>query len=56
MMSLRILFVLLCASVAAAPPQEEEGFRPLFNGKDLSGWVPVNTAPSTWSLANTPAR
>ena len=28
----------------------EDGFRPLFNGKDLSGWVPVNTAPSTWSV------
>ena len=25
-------------------------FRPLFNGKDLSGWVNVNTAPSTWSI------
>ncbi|MGD9853757.1 MAG: sulfatase-like hydrolase/transferase [Planctomycetaceae bacterium] len=25
-------------------------FRPLFNGEDLSGWVPVNTAPSTWSV------
>lgn len=28
----------------------EEGFSPLFNGKDLSGWVEVNTAPSTWSF------
>jgi hypothetical protein len=28
----------------------EESFRPLFNGKDLSGWVPVNTAPSTWTV------
>ncbi len=25
-------------------------FRPLFNGKDLSGWKPINTAPSTWSV------
>lgn len=25
-------------------------FRPLFNGKDLSGWVDVNTAPDTWSV------
>ncbi|MHC4994240.1 MAG: 3-keto-disaccharide hydrolase [Planctomycetota bacterium] len=24
------------------------GFRPLFNGEDLTGWKPVNTAPSTW--------
>ncbi|SVC69591.1 uncharacterized protein METZ01_LOCUS322445, partial [marine metagenome] len=22
----------------------------MFNGKDLGGWVPVNTAPSTWSV------
>jgi len=29
---------------------QEEGFRPLFNGTDLSGWVPVNTAPSTWTV------
>lgn len=29
---------------------QEEGFKPLFNGKDLAGWVPVNTAPSTWKV------
>jgi len=28
----------------------EDGFRPLLSGKDLSGWVPVNTAPSTWTV------
>ncbi len=32
--------------VAAA----EDGFTPLFNGSDLSGWRPVNTAPSTWKV------
>ena len=25
-------------------------FEPLFNGRDLSGWVNVNTAPDTWSV------
>lgn len=25
-------------------------FRDLFNGKDLTGWVNVNTAPDTWSV------
>jgi hypothetical protein len=25
-------------------------FKDLFNGKDLSGWVNVNTAPDTWSV------
>jgi hypothetical protein len=28
----------------------EEGFKPAFNGKDLTGWVAVNTAPSTWKI------
>jgi len=31
---------------AAEPPQ----FKDLFNGKDLSGWVNVNTAPDTWTV------
>lgn len=32
--------------------QEEStlGFRPLFNGKDLTGWVDVNTSPETWKV------
>lgn len=29
---------------------EEEGFVPLFNGKDLTGWVNVNCAPQTWTV------
>ena len=28
----------------------EDGFRPLFNGKDLTGWVDVNTSKDTWSV------
>ena len=28
----------------------DEDFRPLFNGKDLSGWVPVNVAPETFTV------
>jgi hypothetical protein len=27
-------------------------FRDLFNGKDLAGWVNVNTAPDTWRVEN----
>ena len=30
--------------------QNDAGFRPLFNGRDLSGWVNVNCAPETWSV------
>ena len=41
------LFTLLFAATALA---EEEGFVPLFNGRDLSGWVNVNCALETWSV------
>jgi hypothetical protein len=40
--------VLLTAAVALAA--EPPGFRDLFNGKDLAGWVNVNTAPDTWRV------
>ncbi|WP_395746245.1 family 16 glycoside hydrolase [Prosthecobacter sp.] len=29
---------------------EDFGFVPMFNGKDLSGWVNANCAPETWSI------
>lgn len=29
---------------------QESGFRPIFNGEDLSGWAQVNCAPSTWTV------
>jgi len=28
----------------------EPAWQPLFNGKDLAGWVNVNTAPETWQV------
>jgi len=47
------LVLLLAVPLAVAAAQEpEEGFRPLFNGKDLTGWVNVNTAPSTWTVTD----
>jgi hypothetical protein len=36
-----------------APPEESTavpGFVDLFNGRDLTGWVDVNTTPDTWSV------
>jgi len=33
-----------------ASPAAEPAFHDLFNGKDLSGWVDVNTSPETWSV------
>jgi hypothetical protein len=35
---------------AAAPLQPADAFVDLFNGKDLSGWVNVNTADDTWTV------
>jgi hypothetical protein len=44
----------LCAvsllAIGSVGLAQEEDLKPLFNGKDLEGWVPVNTAPSTWSV------
>src|SRR4051794_17399391 len=40
--------------LAAGAGQNNQGtapqFRDLFNGKDLTGWVNVNTDPDTWSV------
>ena len=44
-----IAVVLLCG-VCYARGAEPLQFRELFNGKDLSGWVNVNTAEDTWSV------
>ncbi len=37
------------SSLWAAEPMQ---FRDLFNGKDLAGWVDVNTSAKTWSVRN----
>ena len=46
----------LIAAVVLAPlivlAQDAPQFQPLFNGKDLKGWVNVNTDPDTWSVKN----
>lgn len=46
-------FVILFAAVCCPSPAEdrkdgEGGFVPLFNGKDLTGWVVVNVKPDTF--------
>ena len=35
---------------AAAQTNVPAGFRDLFNGKDLGGWVDVNTSKETWTV------
>jgi hypothetical protein len=42
--------LLLLTFTSARAADDEGGFTPLFNGKDLSGWVPVNVAPSTFTV------
>ena len=42
---LGLLFVNPSAGAVA-----EDGWRPLFNGRDLSGWTPLNVAPDTFTV------
>lgn len=49
----RLFALLLLASpvFAADPPKpDKDGFVPLFNGKDLTGFVNVNCGPKTWTV------
>jgi hypothetical protein len=51
----RAFFVLLAlasaiSAVGQNPSQQNDGFMPLFNGKDFQGWVNVNCAPETWTV------
>ena len=41
------LFIFVACSPSVA---QESQFRPLFNGKNLDGWVLVNTDVSTWTI------
>ena len=44
-----VIVVLLCGNCCVRAAEIPK-FRELFNGKDLSGWVNVNTAKDTWSV------
>jgi hypothetical protein len=48
-MTFRLLAAALLLATAAAE-EEAPQFQDLFNGRDLSGWVDVNTSPATWSV------
>jgi hypothetical protein len=41
---------MLVVGTAAKANDNTDGFTPLFNGRDLSGWVPVQVAPSTFTV------
>ena len=48
-MNARLCFFLgLALALPAAARAGDDGYRPLFNGKDLTGWVNVNCHPSTF--------
>ena len=42
------LLMVLVGPAALAGQNDGDGFVPLFNGRDLAGWVNVNGAPETW--------
>jgi hypothetical protein len=44
------LLALFALTLSLVHAEEPGAFRPLFNGKDLAGWVDVNTSPDTWSV------
>lgn len=46
---MRALFLALFASTSALA-EDAPVFRDLFNGKDLAGWVDVNTSEETWTV------
>jgi hypothetical protein len=46
------LFLALLAAAVSATAADDNGFVPLFNGRDLNGWVNANCAPETWSVGN----
>lgn len=50
--SVASVLVLVSAVVLAREPAPggADEFRPLFNGRDLEGWVPVNVAPGTFTV------
>ena len=48
--SLLIGFVTVSLYLTPLLAEEPAAFRDLFNGKDLTGWVDVNTNPETWSV------
>jgi hypothetical protein len=45
-LSMLVVLVVVSAAVAAEP--DKDGYVSLFNGKDLTGWVPVNVHPKSF--------
>lgn len=52
MTAARSISILLLAAAPLAMAQQAPQWRDLFNGKDLAGWVNVNTDKDTWRVEN----
>jgi len=50
LLAVAVVLNLGCQSPSARV--DADGFRSLFNGRNLDGWVNVNCAPETWSVTN----
>ncbi|WP_235151648.1 DUF1080 domain-containing protein [Dyadobacter sp. CY345] len=47
-----IILVLFSIHTGQAQQSDALTFRPLFNGKNLDGWIDVNTSKETWKVKN----
>jgi Domain of Unknown Function (DUF1080) len=45
-----VLLALPCAAAALDEREKADGFVPLFNGRDLSGWKTYDAVPDNWSV------
>lgn len=50
MRNVYFLWMLCFYFVCTAASAQDFQYKDLFNGKDLDGWVDVNTSPETWSV------
>jgi hypothetical protein len=46
----RLCLFALAAALLSTAADKAAQFQPLFNGKNLDGWINVNTNPDTWSV------
>lgn len=47
-----IVMIVFSSAISNAQNYETLAFRPLFNGKNLDGWIDVNTSKETWKVKN----
>ncbi|MFM8337993.1 MAG: DUF1080 domain-containing protein [Opitutaceae bacterium] len=50
LLTLTLVAAATCAGAADNPKPDADGFVPMFNGRDLNGWINANCAPETWSV------